>query len=86
MSQKLLLHTCCAPCLSGCLHQLPADCTVVSYFFNPNITIPTEHAARLGELRRYAAIGGFDCIVEDSGKDRWQKAIHPLRDLGERSE
>lgn len=49
---RLLLHVCCAPCLSGCIEYLAARFQVTLFFYNPNITPQAEHDKRLAEVVR----------------------------------
>ena len=53
--KELLLHACCAPCLTAPLERLVDrfDGRVTVLFYNPNITEPAEHDKRLGEVERY---------------------------------
>jgi len=45
---KLLLHTCCGPCLLPVAPKLRADGhELAAYFYNPNIHPAAEHARRL---------------------------------------
>ncbi|MCK5305512.1 MAG: epoxyqueuosine reductase QueH [Candidatus Omnitrophica bacterium] len=54
---KLLLHTCCAPCLIYPKKVLEErDFEVVSFFYNPNIHPYTEYKKRLDSLKEYAQI------------------------------
>jgi predicted adenine nucleotide alpha hydrolase (AANH) superfamily ATPase len=64
MKTRLLLHTCCAPCLSSCLLVLlglrkqgkviekPTDFEVTIFFYNPNITSKEEYEKRKNEVYR----------------------------------
>jgi hypothetical protein len=62
---KLLLHICCAPCLTATLESWrsePADVTGV--FFNPNIHPSTEHQRRHDTLVAYAGQTGLPLLGE----------------------
>jgi predicted adenine nucleotide alpha hydrolase (AANH) superfamily ATPase len=51
---KILLHTCCAPCLSG--SRIPFEeegFEITGLWFNPNIQPFTEHERRVQTLQRY---------------------------------
>jgi predicted adenine nucleotide alpha hydrolase (AANH) superfamily ATPase len=85
MTKRLLLHTCCAPCISGCLDKLPENYELTSYFYNPNIQLTEEFNSRLVELERFAKIKGFSVSSEFVENDSWVNNIRPLRKLGERS-
>lgn len=51
--EKLLLHVCCAPCLTSVLEKLEQDYEVSIFWFNPNIEPKEEHDLRLSELNSY---------------------------------
>lgn len=53
--KKLLLHTCCAPCLTSVHEQLHDDYDITSFWFNPNIEPLDEHALRLSTLKEYCS-------------------------------
>ena len=63
MKNKLLLHTCCAPCLIGTLPviQKTGDFDVSCFWYNPNIHPYTEYKSRLDALVDYMPA----CIVKD---------------------
>lgn len=66
---KLLLHVCCAPCLSGCIEPLlgksdrsrvilspefhQTDFDLTFFYYNPNISPQSEHDFRFDELSRF---------------------------------
>jgi len=52
---RLLLHACCAPCSSYVLEYLTKYFDITVYFYNPNITDPTEYQKRADELLRLIA-------------------------------
>lgn len=56
--QKLLLHCCCAPCFSGCVHRLTDVFDVTAYFYNPNMDGAGEYYKREEELKRLCAALG----------------------------
>jgi len=64
---KLLLHVCCAPCLTVVLkgyRELGYD--VTGLFYNPNIHPWKERQRRLDSLRSYASEAGMDLLVDES--------------------
>jgi predicted adenine nucleotide alpha hydrolase (AANH) superfamily ATPase len=65
MKHKLLLNTCCAPCLVGVYDQIEDDYDITLFWFNPNIAPEAEYRKRLSELDRYAKIIGVKVIVGD---------------------
>ena len=47
ISEKILLHICCAPCASVPLLELPAaGMNLTGFFYNPNIYDDTEKEKR----------------------------------------
>ena len=48
----LLLHDCCAPCLSSVLEQLSPKFRVTVFYYNPNIMPEEEYRKRLAEVKR----------------------------------
>jgi predicted adenine nucleotide alpha hydrolase (AANH) superfamily ATPase len=65
MKKKLLLHACCAPCLTGAYDQLKNDYDITLFWFNPNISPVDEYIKRLEELKRYAKILGNRLVIVD---------------------
>ena len=51
--EKLLLHTCCAPCSIYVINQLLDKFEVTVYFFNPNIFPEEEYLQRLSEVKEF---------------------------------
>ncbi len=49
---RLVLHCCCAPCLSGVIEKLKEHFEITFLFFNPNIYPETEYKTRLGEFKK----------------------------------
>ena len=63
---KLLLHTCCAPCLIGTLSAIrEKDFEVCCYWYNPNIHPYTEYKSRLNALENYTRENNIELIKED---------------------
>jgi predicted adenine nucleotide alpha hydrolase (AANH) superfamily ATPase len=69
---KLLLHSCCAPCVAPLMermHQDGIDFTI--YFYNPNIHPQKEYELRKEENIRYAEKLNVPFIDDDYNKDVW---------------
>ncbi len=85
MSNKVLLHACCAVC-SGYpiekLREIGYEPTI--YFFNPNIFPPEEFDRRLNELVKYAEKKEVKLIVEKQSAEDWYNAISGLEEEPER--
>ena len=54
--QRLLLHSCCAPCSSYVLSYLQHDFRITVFYFNPNITQAEEYERRAAEQARLIGI------------------------------
>ncbi len=64
-AKKLLVHTCCAPCLIAPLQQLRQDWDVTALWYNPNIHPYTEYVKRRDTLKEYAEKIGLPMIWQD---------------------
>ena len=49
---RLLLHSCCAPCSSYVLEYLTEYFDITIFYYNPNITSPDEYEKRAAEQQR----------------------------------
>ena len=66
-SNKVLLHTCCAPCSIHCVDSLRAEgLEPVSYWFNPNIHPYTEYRSRKTALEAYAKEIHLPLIIDNT--------------------
>ncbi|HDP98508.1 MAG TPA: epoxyqueuosine reductase QueH [bacterium] len=85
--KTLLLHTCCAPCVTVPLQRLQADFDVTCYYYNPNIHPIEEYQKRLAELQRFSDEMGISLIVEHYDPDNWfeqVKGLEPEPEGGQR--
>lgn len=56
MTQRLLLHTCCAPCSTAVIERLKNDgYDITAYFYDPNIHPKEEYEKRLDEMRKWCS-------------------------------
>ena len=63
---KILVHTCCAPCLIAPYRQLSeAGHTVSAFWYNPNIHPLKEYQKRRDTLREFAQKESFELIEHD---------------------
>lgn len=63
---KVLLHTCCGPCLTG--SRIPfeeEDIDITGLWYNPNIHPWTEYDRRLQTLQRYVYLEPMKMIFRD---------------------
>ena len=74
---KLLLHSCCAPCSVYCVDSLRREgIEPVSLWFNPNIHPWTEYDARRSALLDYGEREGVEVhILEDYGLREFVRAV-----------
>lgn len=74
--QRVLLHSCCAPCSGEVMEAMLAsgiDYTI--YFYNPNIHPKKEYEIRKEENIRFAQDHGIDFIDADYDVDNWFKRV-----------
>ncbi len=70
--EKVLLHSCCAPCSGEVIEAMQAsglDLTV--YFYNPNIHPREEYELRKNENKRFAERRGIAFVDADYDTDAW---------------
>ena len=85
MDNKLLLHSCCAPCAGEIMDAVAAsgiDTTI--FFYNPNIHPKEEYEIRKNENIRYANKLGFDFVDADYDKENWFERVKGLENEPER--
>ena len=85
--QKVLLHSCCAPCSGSVIediHRAGMELTV--YFYNPNIHPRKEYEIRKEENIRFAKKMGIPFIDADYDSERWFELTRGHEMDGERSE
>lgn len=78
MRQRLLLHTCCAPCVVVPVERLAAQYDITCFFFNPNIQPAEEYHRRLAELERISNRLAVEVIVPVYDADAWLKLVRGL--------
>ncbi len=82
---KVILHTCCAPCSSAIIEALmKAGITPVIYYCNPNIYPQEEYEIRKNECTRYAKALGLEIIDDDYDHGTWLEAVKGLENEPER--
>jgi predicted adenine nucleotide alpha hydrolase (AANH) superfamily ATPase len=70
--QKLLMHSCCAPCAGEIMEALAASkIETTIFFYNPNIHPQEEYQLRKEENIRFAQKLGMDFVDADYDKDNW---------------
>jgi epoxyqueuosine reductase len=73
-AQKLLLHSCCAPCSGDIMERLvQSGINYTIFFYNPNIHPLKEYAIRKDENKRFADKHHIEFIDADYDRDEWFK-------------
>ncbi len=83
--KEILLHTCCAPCIGYVYQLLHDEYEVISFFYNPNISPPSEYEKRLYELQQFAFKSGFPLVEGPRDSRNWTERVKEYRFEGERS-
>lgn len=73
-ADKLLLHSCCAPCSGEVMQRLlDSGIQYTIYFYNPNIHPLKEYEIRKNENIRFAEKNNVPFIDGDYDRDEWFK-------------
>lgn len=84
-ADKVLLHTCCAPCSSAIIECLMQHgITPVIYYCNPNIYPLKEYLIRKEECTRYALSLGLQIIDADYNHEEWLSHVKGMENEPER--
>lgn len=85
--ERILLHTCCAPCSAAIIEWLLShDIRPILFYYNPNIYPLEEYNIRKQECTRYAASLGIEIIDGDYNHTEWLCNINGLEHERERGE
>ena len=84
--QKLLLHTCCAPCVTVPLERLKSDYEISCFFYNPNIHPAEEYLKRLEEIKNLVRQLNAAIIIHRYDSDRWFELANRWEDEPEGGE
>lgn len=84
-SPRLLLHTCCAPCICYVSTVLNQQYSLTNYFYNPNIHPIEEYDRRLNELTNFSKQQNLTLIIENNDTDYWNKLVKGLENEPEGS-
>lgn len=78
-ADRILLHTCCAPCSSAIVECLLRSgiCPTI-YYCNPNIFPEEEYLKRKDECTRYALSLGLEIVDADYDHGAWLRGIRGL--------
>lgn len=82
---RVLLHTCCAPCSSAIIEWMMAHgVRPTIYYCNPNIFPEEEYRIRKDECSRYAHSLGLDIVDADYDHAAWRAQMEGFEDEPER--
>ena len=86
--EKLLLHSCCAPCSSACLERLKEHFAVTILYYNPNIDEDSEYAKRKEVQIRFLQETGWaeylDCDYDKESFERIARGLENEPEKGSR--
>lgn len=72
MKEKILIHTCCAPCLAYIHNELNKKYEIICYFYNPNIQPFKEYKNRKNALVEFCSLKNISVIFdEDDNFANW---------------
>ena len=76
---KLLLHSCCAPCSADLIQRIvDSGIELTIFFYNPNIHPKKEYEIRKNENIRFAEKLGIDFVDADYDIQDWFKRAKGL--------
>jgi predicted adenine nucleotide alpha hydrolase (AANH) superfamily ATPase len=75
MTEKMLLHVCCAPCSIAVIDELRKEFDLSILFFNPNIHPEEEYLKRKREVVRLCEEWNIPMIDQDYSVDKWDAAV-----------
>ena len=82
---KVLLHSCCAPCSSAIIECLVANgIRPTIYYYNPNIYPLEEYETRKAEAKRFVTSQGLMFVDADYDYDGWKEGVCGLENEPER--
>lgn len=82
---KVLLHSCCAPCSSAIIECMVANgIRPTIYYYNPNIYPLEEYETRKAEAKRFVTSQGLLFVDADYDYDGWKEGVCGLENEPER--
>lgn len=84
-NNRVLLHSCCAPCSSAIVECMLANgIRPTVFYYNPNIYPQEEYTVRKAEAIRFVQSLGVDFVDADYDHDRWLQSVRGLEAEPER--
>ena len=68
---RLLLHTCCAPCSPHVIELLQREFKLSAFFYNPNIHPLEEYQLRLKEMKQFCERIDLELVIGNYDVDQW---------------
>ncbi|HOY09601.1 MAG TPA: epoxyqueuosine reductase QueH [Candidatus Omnitrophota bacterium] len=85
LGEKILLHSCCAPCSGEIMEAIAfSGIPLTVLFYNPNIYPESEYQLRKQEAARFAVKMSIPFVDLDYDPDAWTKKTHGLEQEQER--
>ena len=81
--EKLLLHSCCAPCSTACIERVKDNFDLTIYYYNPNMDSQEEFLLRRKEQQRYCKEQNVDIISEEYLSEEYQDLVVGLENQPE---
>jgi len=82
---KVLLHSCCAPCSSAIIECMVANgIHPTVYYYNPNIYPFEEYEIRKAEAKRFVTSQGLSFVDADYDYDGWKESVCGMENEPER--
>ncbi len=82
---KVLLHSCCAPCSSAIIECMVANgIHPTVYYYNPNIYPFEEYEIRKAEAKRFVTSQGLLFVDADYDYDGWKESVCGMENEPER--
>lgn len=82
---KVLLHSCCAPCSSAIIECMVANGIYPTvYYYNPNIYPFEEYEIRKAEAKRFVRSQGLSFVDADYDYDGWKESVCGMENEPER--
>ncbi|MBE5737768.1 MAG: epoxyqueuosine reductase QueH [Clostridiales bacterium] len=73
--EKLLLHSCCAPCSTACIERLEKNFNLTIYYYNPNMDSQEEFLLRRAEQQKYCQNKNIEVILEEYLSEQYQEVV-----------
>ncbi|MEO0098102.1 MAG: epoxyqueuosine reductase QueH [candidate division WOR-3 bacterium] len=75
MRNKILLHTCCGPCVIYPIEKLKESYSLTLFFYNPNIHPEEEYEKRLKEAKKVADYYRVPLILAPYEREKWLEMV-----------